>query len=86
MENFIRKKMFNLISQNNNKNIEKRRKLRNEKLEFILESGEGLLEDFVELEAKFVGNVQQISLFYDIKIKKNLFKLIEDEQVENSCF
>jgi hypothetical protein len=78
--------MFNIISQNNNKNIEKRRKLRNEKLEFILESGEGLLEDFVELEAKFVGNVQQISLFYDIKIKKNLFKLIEDEQVENSCF
>lgn len=72
--------MFNLISQNNNKNIEKRRKLRNEKLEFTLESGEGLLEDFVELEAKFVGNVQQISLFYDIKIKKNLFKLIEDEQ------
>ena len=72
--------MFNII--NNNKNIQKRRNLRNENLELILKSGKALLEDFVELDVKFVGYLQQISFFYDIKIKKNLFKLIEDEQVK----
>jgi hypothetical protein len=42
--------MFNIVS--NNKNLPKRRKLRNENLELILVSSEALLEDFVEMEAK----------------------------------
>ena len=69
--------MFNII---NTKNVSKRRKLRNENLELILQSSEALLEDFIELDAKYVGKIQQISHVYDIKIKKNLIKLIEEEQ------
>ena len=42
--------MFNIV--NNNKNLQKRRKLRNENLELILVSSEALLEDFIEMEAK----------------------------------
>lgn len=39
-------------NKSENKNVQKRRKLRNENLELILQSSEALLEDFIELEAK----------------------------------
>ena len=59
--------MFNVV---NSKNAQKRRKLRTENLELILQSREALLEDFIELEAKVFKmnfNNKNFSIFFVFK-------------------
>ncbi|CAF0862985.1 unnamed protein product [Brachionus calyciflorus] len=64
-------------------NINQRRQLKNHNLELMLTSSEYLLEDFVELEAQYIGHLAQVSKKFDITNKIILLNLMKDAQSQS---